>query len=80
MSGQIETAVEQARRLEAEARQIARGAADALLLDLNLISGRCAEIGSLTSLPPGLRDLLPRMGQQIAEQIEQARAIEARAA
>lgn len=75
-----ETAVEQARRLEAEARQIARGAADALLLDLNLIAGRCTEIGALMSLPPGLRDLLPRMGQQIAEQIEQARAIDARAA
>lgn len=74
-----ESPVEHARRLEAEARQIARTAADVLLCDLNLIAGRCTEIGTLASLPPGLRDLLPRLGQQIAEICEQARAIDARA-
>jgi hypothetical protein len=75
-----ETPVEQARRLEGEARQIARGAADVLLLDLNLIAGRCADIGTLASLPPGLRDLLPRLGDQITQAIEQVRAIDARSA
>lgn len=75
-----ETAAETVRRLETEAKQIARSATDALLVDLNLIAGRCAELGGLQSLPPGLRDLLPRLGQQIADTLEQARAIEARAA
>lgn len=77
---QRETPVEHARRLEAEAKQIARGAADALLVDLNLIAGRCTEIGTLASLPPGLRDLMPRLGEQITAAIEQVRAIDARSA
>lgn len=73
-----ESPVEQVKRLEAEAKQLARTAADILISDLALISMRCVDIGGLLSLPPGLRELLPRLGQQISDTLETAKAIDAR--
>lgn len=74
-----ESPVEAARRLEGEARDLATSAASALITDLILIAGRCGELSTLESLPPGLRDLLRRLGDDIAAKVEQAQAINARA-
>lgn len=73
-----ESPVDAARRLEREAREIAGSASQALLTDLLLVAGRCGDLASLESLPPGLRDLLRRMGEQIAADVEKAQAISAR--
>jgi len=73
-----ESPVDACRRLEAEARELATAAAAVLLTDLVLISGRCADVAALESLPPGLRDLLRRVGEQLSADVEKARAISAR--
>jgi hypothetical protein len=73
-----ETPVEAVRRLEQEARSLAEAATANLLTDLTLITGRCADIASLESVPIGVREVLRRLGETIAGEVEKASAVRAR--
>jgi hypothetical protein len=73
-----ETPVEAVRRLEAEARDIAHSATQKLFTDLVLITGRCADVSSLESVPVGVREVLRRLGESIAAEVEKAQAVQAR--
>lgn len=73
-----ETASEAARRLDTEARQHARTAADVLRTDLELIRGRCADLATLQPLPAGERDILAKLADRIEADLNTIQAIGAR--
>lgn len=73
-----ETPTEAVRRLEAEARDIAGRAADALITDLILIAGRCGDVGDLGSVPVGVREIARRLGETINAEVEKAQGVQAR--
>lgn len=76
----FESPVDMARRLEAQARNVAHEASNELLTDLSIIAARCSDISSLESLPAGVRDVLRRLGETISADLEKVQAITVRSA
>lgn len=74
-----ETAGDRVRRLESEARDIARQTLADLLADLADMAGRCIEVSEMTSLPAGQRDVLRRFADQTEMNLTTVQAIGARA-
>lgn len=67
-----------ARDLARQAEDMARLVADALIHDLGLIADHCADVATLTLLPPGERDLLRRQGLAITDALQSIAAINGR--
>jgi len=74
-----EAPIERIRRLEAEARSASLAEKAALIADLLEVAGRCAEVASLSSLPPGLREALRGLGRQIEDGVQSVEAVQIRA-
>jgi hypothetical protein len=75
-----ETVAERVRRLQAEARQLAKDHVKALagaMVDLEQLAGEIAEGGD--AYPPGVRDVARRLVEDLESRVQTLEAISARA-
>lgn len=71
----VETAAKRAARLNAEAKDAARLAVNGALQLLSDAACECAALTGLEPIPPGARDVLRQIGEQIEAAIQTATAI-----
>ena len=76
-----ETGFERVRRLQAEARMLAREEVEALCQDLMALAGRAAEIAEGgDAFPPGVRDMASRLAADLPHQAQGMQVISERMA